>query len=213
MPPPPVLGATEEPTDTPPATLEPSVTPEPTATDTPTAPPTVLPALPQEPPAEPPQGETPGGGLSGFPGTVLDWFNSQPESTRIALPLGLVLMVYVVLYAFGSLGVGRYGTGFVIETCPVCQKGELSVVNRTRRTLGIPRVRRTVHCDYCGSVLRQVGRTSWRYTVDGDENPELFKRYNGREITDAELVTLGRPTRMQMVTPEPDEPPEYLDES
>jgi hypothetical protein len=119
------------------------------------------------------------------------------------------------VYLFGAAGVVRYGDGFVIETCPVCQKGELSVTNRTRRALGIPRVRRTIHCDYCGSVLRQVRRTRWRYTVDGDENPELFKRYNGREITNAQLIALGRSARMQMVDlelPEQNPPPEYVDE-
>jgi len=130
--------------------------------------------------------------------------------------VGLLVAVYAALYALGTIGAARYSGGFVIETCPVCQRGALTVVNRERRLLGIPRVRRTVHCDYCGSVLRQVGRARWRYTVDGDENPALYRRYNGREITDRELIALGRPARMQMIPPEgPREdfqPPEYIED-
>lgn len=241
MPAPPVLGATEdatqipptvtgEPTEVPPSPTDAPPSPTdapPTATDVPaslTPPPSDTPdaaALPVAPPPVAPGEESPeppGGG--NLLDAVLNWFYGLPQSTRIGGGLALLVGAYILLYVLGALGVNRYVEGFVIETCPVCQKGELSVVNRTRRSLGVPRVRRTVHCDYCGSVLRQVGRNRWRYTVDGDENPELFRRYNGREITDGALVTLGRPARMQMVSPEPAngengddfEPPEYVDE-
>lgn len=235
MPAPPVLGATDEAIEaTPTATSEPTETPQPSPT---VAPPTAtnVPASPTMPPTETPEAAAlpvaPEDGTAGPPSdaappdggnpldTVLGWFNGLPQSARIGGGLALLVGAYIVLYVLAMVGVNRYAAGFVIETCPVCQKGELSVRNRTRRSLGVPRVRRTVHCDYCGSVLRQVGRGRWRYTVDGDENPELFRRYNGREITDAALITLGRPARMQMVDPPAQndaaqfDPPEYLDDN
>jgi hypothetical protein len=221
MAPPPAVDATRVPTDTPP----------PTATDVPTDPPTVTPSdVPPTATAIPPtptlaaaisgttdDGQTPppdGDGSGGLPASLNP--AAWPQEYVIGGLVLVVVMLYLLLYAAGAANVGRYAAGFVVETCPVCQKGELNVVNRRRRMLGLPRVRRTVHCDYCGSVLRQVGRYRWRYTVDGEENPELFARYNGREITDAELAELGRPSRMQMVPPDaadaPHEPPEYIEE-
>ncbi len=156
------------------------------------------------------------GGGGAADGGLLGRLAALPRDVLIGGGVGLLVAVYAALYALGTIGAARYSGGFVIETCPVCQRGALTVVNRERRLLGIPRVRRTVHCDYCGSVLRQVGRARWRYTVDGDENPALYRRYNGREITDRELIALGRPARMQMIPPEgPREdfqPPEYIED-
>ncbi len=218
MPPPSVLGADETATPLPPSEtpIPPTDTPEPPTatseppTDTPVpASATPLPAVTVPAGDAPPAGDNP---LAG----IVAWVQGLSPSTRLLGGGAVLVTLYLAVYLFGAAGVARYGEGFVIETCPVCQKGELSVVNRTRHTLGIPRVRRTVHCDYCGSVLRQVGRTRWRYTVDGDENLELFRRYNGRVITNAELIALGRPARMQMVNLEPSsrsKPPEYTDES
>jgi hypothetical protein len=39
-------------------------------------------------------------------------------------------------------------------------------------------------------VLREKGTQRWVYAVDRIENPPLFERYNGREISDDELKEL-----------------------
>ncbi|MEO1288360.1 MAG: hypothetical protein AAFV93_11375, partial [Chloroflexota bacterium] len=87
---------------------------------------------------------------------------------------------------------GRYANGFVIERCPVCQRGQLQVDERPARTLGIPTVRRTVRCDVCRSVLRETGSRRWRYAVDRLENPTMYTRFNGKQITDADLERLNK---------------------
>jgi hypothetical protein len=104
----------------------------------------------------------------------------------------LVLLIYAVIYAFASAALGAYKDGFVIDTCPVCKRGQLTVESKVERVLGIPVARHTVRCDTCRSVLRGNGRKRWRYAVDRLENPVLFERLNGRDITDDELVELSK---------------------
>ena len=153
-----------------------------------------------------------------------------PETLGIGLLVGLAAL-YGLLFAAGAADAGRYADGFLLEECPVCRHGHLSLVERRRRVLGLPRVRRTVTCDYCGSVLREVGRLRWRYTVDARENAAFFQRYNGRELRESDLVELANATQPRGTGPlrgtaplrhtaplrpptPPDEiePPEYIED-
>ncbi len=117
----------------------------------------------------------------------------------------LVVLAYVGLYLRGLSDVDRYATGFVIETCPVCQQGHVSVEIRVTRWFGIPRARRTVRCDKCRSVLRETDNRRWRYAVDPMANSTMYERYNGREFDEARLVKL-RPSDQ---TPTP---PSFVDD-
>lgn len=103
----------------------------------------------------------------------------------------IVLGLYVIIFAASSGVVERYATGFIIERCPVCEVGYLDVEERPYRVLGIPRVRRTVRCDNCRSVLREVGRRRWRYAVDAYANPEMYDELNNTIVTENELIDLA----------------------
>jgi hypothetical protein len=125
----------------------------------------------------------------------------------------LVLVLgYVAFYWRGLTGMERYSSGFVVDHCPVCNRGTLTVENRQERLLGIPRARRTVRCSNCRSVLRETGVRRWRYAVDPLENPTLFKLYNGREVDETTLTELaGQPTASVVVRP-PSVPPSFVDD-
>jgi hypothetical protein len=208
---------TESPSEPPSATPAPSETPQPTPTVEPSATPTQSPsatptgsAAVEVQPTAPIAPATPSG--AGPSGTgPLD--NLPPEAAALGLGAGL-LIVYGLFFMAGAAEARRYAEGFVLDTCPVCSRGRLSLVERRRRVLGIPRVRRTVHCDYCGSVLRETGRGRWRYTVDDGENKDLYRRYNGRVVRDSELIALGEAARVRRAsTPPPEyfEPPRYIE--
>ncbi len=102
----------------------------------------------------------------------------------------LLILAYVVLYLRGLNAVNRYASGFIIDQCPVCRRGELIVENNSKRTLGIPGTRRTVRCTNCRSVLREVGEHRWRYAVDRMENVPLYDRLNNREVDEETLRLL-----------------------
>jgi hypothetical protein len=115
-----------------------------------------------------------------------------------------VVVGYAGLFLAGTLAVDRYANGFVVQQCPVCERGTLTVDSRTERLLGVPRVRRTVRCNECRSILREVGVRRWRYAIDRLENASLFQRYNGQVIDDN---ALGRLSGEQQGSP-----PEFVDE-
>lgn len=117
---------------------------------------------------------------------------SIPAELVIGSMILILILAYVALYLRSAASVGRYASGFVIETCPVCQQGHLNIEARQERVFGLPRVRRTVRCDVCRSVLRQTGNGRWRYAVDRLENAVLYQRYNGEIITDSELQKLNQ---------------------
>src|SRR5690606_373102 len=71
----------------------------------------------------------------------------------------------------------RYADGFVLDECPVCQTGALELEENVQRV-----VKRTVRCDTCRSVLRQVRPGRWRYTIDPLVNPELADRFSGQDF-------------------------------
>lgn len=227
MPSPPRLGETSPPPSDTPAptdTSPPTRTPTGTATDTATPAPTASPsprvsatwqatpsATAEAVAAAPPEVEAGDGQAPVEPPSP----PNLPPEVAIAALLGGLVALYLVFYVAGAANAGRYHPeGFVVQTCPVCRRGELWLDERRRRFLGIPRVRRTVRCTYCGSVLRQMGRSRWRYSVDGKENPELYRRLNGRVVTDADLLAMAPPRQAQQptATPKPDfEPPRYIE--
>lgn len=171
------------PTDTP----EPTETPEPTMTDTVPAPTETEPAAAVVAP-----GAEPGAGLlltptpvgpQGFDLRSLD----VPQETLGWLAVaaaGLILAAALYLAGRGRRRreMVRYADGFVLDECPVCQMGSLELEENGRRV-----VRRTVRCDTCRSVLRQVRPGVWRYTIDPLVNPELAGRFNGQDFTDEAL--------------------------
>ena len=116
----------------------------------------------------------------------------------------MLVLVYAGFFMRASLVADRYSDGFVIDNCPVCQRGDLSVEKRTNRLIGIPRVKRTVQCNECRSVLREVGPQRWRYAIDRLENSGLYRRFNGRVIEEDTLKQLAG--RL------PDQPPQFIDE-
>jgi uncharacterized protein YraI len=115
---------------------------------------------------------------------------SVPVGLIVAGIVGLIALVYAGMFAQGMSAARRYDDGFVVGTCPVCHRGTLTVETRRSRTFGIPGVKRTVRCSECRSVLREKGTQRWIYAVDRIENPALYERLNGREVTDADLKKL-----------------------
>lgn len=113
-----------------------------------------------------------------------------PIEAVVGITIFLALLLYVALYWNGLSSVERYKDGFVIEDCPVCKSGHLHVETKQERVLGVPRGRHTVRCDNCRSVLRETGNRRWRYAVDRMENPDLYDRYNNKQIMTGELATL-----------------------
>jgi uncharacterized protein YgiM (DUF1202 family) len=128
----------------------------------------------------------------------------------------LVIVTYVGLYWRGQAASDRYPNGFVVQTCPVCRRGELTLDTRPGRRFGIPSVRRTVRCSECRSVLRETGAHRWRYAVDPMENALLYERYNGREIDDETLASLVNQAPVSPAAPprprNPSKPPAFVDD-
>jgi len=102
----------------------------------------------------------------------------------------LAIVAYLIAYLRGIGGAKRYANGFIIETCPICHEGHLTVESRTERNLGIPSTRHLVKCDNCRSLLREMGGGRWRYAVDRTVNPVLYDRLNNREIREDTLQRL-----------------------
>ncbi len=106
-----------------------------------------------------------------------------PPEAIVGGALLILVLIYVGLYWRGLAAADRYAEGFVIERCPVCWRGASDRRNAPgSRLLGIPRPRSIVRCDYCRSVLREVGNRRWRYAVDRAANPELYSQLNGHVV-------------------------------
>jgi uncharacterized protein YgiM (DUF1202 family) len=119
-----------------------------------------------------------------------------PLEAIIGVSILLIVLGYIFLFWRGLVAADRYRDGFVIDECPVCKRGGLTVEEKPGRLFGIPQTRRTVRCDVCRSVLRETGAGRWRYAVDRIENPTMYDRFNGKEISDDELVRLsGHPPK------------------
>jgi hypothetical protein len=102
----------------------------------------------------------------------------------------LGILVYLGLYMRGVSGAERYARGFVVDTCPVCRRGQMLVETRQERWFGIPRARHIVRCTECRSVLRETGYRRWRYAVDPMANPTIYQHYNGQEVDEETLNLL-----------------------
>lgn len=125
----------------------------------------------------------------------------------------LAVLVYIGLYLRGAAVGERYASGFIIERCPVCQRGNLIVETRQDRVFGIPRIRHTVRCDNCRSVLRETEPRRWRYAVDRLANPAMYERFNGRELSETTLKTLSKiPIAPGDVVSGPVTPPSFVDD-
>lgn len=110
----------------------------------------------------------------------------------------------MVMYARRAAALDRYAGGFVLYHCPACQEGILSIEERVDRLLGIPRVKRTVRCDTCRSVLREVGNRRWRYAIDPAVNPDLYEALNNQVVHEQELIDLSPDSHFAA--------PHYIDE-
>jgi hypothetical protein len=187
-----VAGGTLSPTDTPTQVPSSTSTPEPAAPEStatvevaeiPDATETPVPAMiaPGDTPPTESIGEVPASGSSSsLPiASVLPWL-------LIGLPI-VLLGFYGWQFMAGQRETRRYHDAFPLEYCPVCQSGTLSVDSVVRRSLGIARTTRTVRCDSCRSVLRQIAPGVWRYAIDPYTNPDLARDYDGRQFTDNEL--------------------------
>lgn len=128
----------------------------------------------------------------------------------------LAILVYAFFYWRGTSGSERYTSGFVIETCPVCQRGHLIVESRQERLLGIPRARHSVRCSECRSVLREVSEHQWRYAVDPIANPDLYQRFNGKIIDEQTLIDLSHnqtgSSGQLSAPPAQSTPPDFVDD-
>lgn len=165
------MTATETPTSTPTATL--TATPTPTATNTTTRVPAVVES------SRPADTST----------------NDNGGTSPLVFLAGIVLTGliggYIVMFATSQAAAERYAGGFVIQYCPVCYEGRLYMEERSNRVLGILRIRRTVRCDNCRSVLREVGKHRWRYAVDRTVSPEMYASLNNRLLREEQLVELA----------------------
>lgn len=123
-----------------------------------------------------------------------------------------IVALYIVFYWRGLMVVNRYRNGFVVNICPVCLRGQLSVEMKIERTLGVPTARRIIRCNECRSVLREVGIRRWRYAVDPIENPNMYAHYNNREISDDELIRLDNQPLRPPKYFEPRVQPRWIDE-
>jgi hypothetical protein len=168
------------PARTPTLTVSPSSTPLPAATSTlqptvaPLPQPTIPPALPAPNPLE---------GIEG------------PVKTGLLVGGGLVLLgliVYLWRRSAGVREVRRYAKGFLFDTCPACHEGHLHLDQLVQHSMGIPNVRRSVRCDTCRSVLREIRPGRWRYTVDPYVNPDMASRYDTRWLSRTDLELLAR---------------------
>lgn len=143
--------------------------------------------------------------------------NIPPEALVGAAAL-ILLLIYVGFYWRGLASADRYADGFVIERCPICGEGHLIVETKQTRLLGIPRPRTIVRCDFCRSVLREVGSRRWRYAVDRSENPALYKQLNGKIVDEQTLKSLEQQALASAAASgsppvhPPTTPPTFIDE-
>ncbi len=117
--------------------------------------------------------------------------------TYVGLGIGsIALAVFSVLYsqrrASGRRELTRYAEGFPIENCPICRAGDLQLDEKINGALGIPNITRSVRCNNCRSLLREIEPGVWRYNIDPYVNPQIAYKYNTQRFTDADLLMLVR---------------------
>lgn len=178
------------------ATVTPTATPTATATVTPTdifAVQGTTIALEATQLADTPSSDIPDlEAIANEPAEIVRLLQAIPIEAFVGGGLLIAVLIYIWFYFQGLVAAGRYSDGFVIDTCPVCRRGELSVEKRPLRIMGIPGVRHTVRCDECRSILRETGTRRWRYAVDRLEDLRMYNQFNGREVTDNDLIRLDK---------------------
>jgi len=131
--------------------------------------------------------------------TSVDGAGPQTDNVGLTVAVAALAVIgllgYGLFYWRGAAAVDRYADGFIIDTCPVCGRGNLSVETRVGRVIGIPRPAHTVRCDSCRSLLREVRPGRWRYAVDPMEDAGLAQRFNGQVIGVASLRRLDMDRR------------------
>jgi hypothetical protein len=222
------------PSETPAPTIAPSETPAPTIAPSETPAPTIAPSETPAPTVAPSETPAPTDRLTVTPeqtsiAAVITVTPAPPTLSPTdapaptppapsgglgaeALAAGLIFLAilgYLFAYLRGAAGAKRYASGFVIETCPICRTGHLTVEARTERSLGIPSTRHVVKCDTCRSILRETGNARWRYAVDRSANPALYDKLNNRELRED---TLKRLLESPSDTPTPITPPGFVDD-
>lgn len=167
---------------------------------------------------------TPGGAVALQPTTPPDsdpadpaTGSSQPGPRVEAIIGGMALLaalIYIGFYWRGLAAAGRYKRGIGVAVCPACGDGKLEVETRLGRFIGIPRPRHTVRCTNCRSILRETEPGRWRYAVDPLVNHALYRQYNSRELTDADLVELAhfQPEAAPQDVRPPTVPPAFIDD-
>jgi hypothetical protein len=184
--------ASPEPTITATPTSRPTQTPRPSATST-TLPTVTIAAIAPTAQAIPTS--------AGIPSAAL------PPGTLIGIgvvAIGGVLggVFYLQRRISASRELKRYQNGFVFSVCPVCREGHVQLDEVVRETLGIKQVKRTVRCNVCLSVLREVKPGAWRYTIDSYVNPDMAEQYAQKTLTDLELAEFqDRTLRVEKVDP------------
>lgn len=167
-------------------TIEPSLTSSPTITLTPSQ--TATPSLTLT--STPTETRAPPVVQQNRPTTAEKSSSPSPILLGLGIVTTLLVGTYMVLYAMNAAAVDRYASGFLVQECPVCGYGQLEIEEKVVRVFGLPRVRRTVRCDYCRSVLREVGKRRWRYAVDRRVNEELYGLLNNRILHEEQLREL-----------------------
>lgn len=187
--------ATPRPTDSPaltpisPALVSPSETP----TSVPSATPTFTPSATIRAMVTPATSTSTSGDTSGDDANS-DSVPSSSISPGSGLAIGGVGMLLLGFYGWrfvrGTRNLRRYSDGFVVDWCPVCRTGRLHLDEHVNRVLGVPRVHRTVRCNECRSVLREMRPGEWRYAVDPVADEAFAAEHNGNLFYDAGLIEL-----------------------
>jgi hypothetical protein len=131
---------------------------------------------------------------------------SNIDFTGQILPILGGGLLIIVLGVYGSRlltarrKVRRYTGGFPLTECPVCQTGSLHLEEHITRVFGIPQVRRSVRCDVCRSLLREVEPGAWRYMIDPLVNPRLAEEQDQPLLHDDELLSFA--ARARSYTPD-----------
>ncbi len=105
----------------------------------------------------------------------------------IIIAITLAATMYAGWVIRGLIDKNRFSEGFHDGICPICGKGDLTLEETQRSTLGIIQMKRTVRCSECHSIIRQVRPRVWRYSVDPFMNESLAKKISSDLISDDDL--------------------------
>ncbi len=177
-------------TSTPEATATPEPSKTATATVTPRPTPSSTAVMPSPAPTKaaaiaPPSNSGSSGVLESLP----------PGAKTGGLMAGGVLLLVGGVYLWRRISsyseIKRYQGGFPLTLCPVCLEGHVQLDQVAKTSLGIVRLTRSVRCNNCHSVLREIRPGVWRYSVDSYVNPEMAERYRTHRLKESDLKQLA----------------------